>query len=150
MTPRREVHTKARSHEGKIGGLSDAIEGVASEIVDSAFLIHNDLGPGLLESVYEQVLAVSLSDLGFKVQRQVAVPLTYGTLSLPEAFRADLLVEDSIVIEIKASERLERVHARQTLTYVRLLGLQLGFLINFGGERLKLNIHRVIDDHHSK
>lgn len=113
-------------------------------IVDEAFRIHHEVGPGLLESVYECLLADALLDRGLKVARQVLVPIQARGKYFAEAFRADLVVEGVVIVEIKSAERLAPVHKKQLLTYIRLSGMTVGLLINFSGELLKGNIERIV------
>jgi GxxExxY protein len=120
------------------------INDVTAAIVDSAYRIHHDVGPGLFESVYEVVLADMLAERGFPVQRQVAIPIRIGEKVYDEGFRADLVVDDRVIIEIKSIEQLGRVHKKQVLTYLKLSGLPVGMLINFGGDLLKGNIERLV------
>lgn len=124
-----------------------AIDRVSGEVVDECIRIHRELGPGLLESVYEVVLAAALARRGFKVDRQMPVDISYDGLSLPAAFKIDLLVENALILEIKSVERLGNVHAKQLLTYLRLTGLQVGLLLNFSGETMKEGIRRVVNNH---
>ncbi|WP_108810405.1 GxxExxY protein [Sphingorhabdus sp. Alg231-15] len=123
------------------------LENRASRVIDAALGVHVDLGPGLLESVYEQVLANRLRKLGMKVDRQMPVGTRIDGLDFPGAFRADILVDDSLLLEIKAVERLFPIHTRQTLTYLRLMKLPLGLLINFGGITLKEGLRRVANNY---
>lgn len=116
---------------------------IASLIMDAAFLIHRELGPGLLESVYEVVLARQLTDKGLAVERQVPVPIRVQEIVFDEGFRADLFVERKVIIELKSVERLQPVHSKQLLTYLRLTGCRLGLLINFGENLLKDGFKRV-------
>ncbi|NJD38801.1 MAG: GxxExxY protein [Geobacter sp.] len=116
---------------------------LAAKVMDAAFLIHRELGPGLLESVYEAVLIKLLTDNGLSVARQVAVPIIFQGISFDEGFRADLIVESKLIIELKSVERLQPVHSKQLLTYLRLTGCKLGLLINFGENLLKDGIKRV-------
>ena len=118
---------------------------ISGQIVDAAFKIHTTLGPGLLEGVYEAVLARELARRGLEVRRQVPTPIRYEDLEFDEGFRADLIVEDCIVVELKSVEQLAPVHAKQTLTYCRLLDYRLGLLINFGAPRIKDGIKRIIN-----
>lgn len=118
---------------------------ISGKIVDAALRVHKELGPGLLESVYEVVLADELSRLGLRVRRQVPIPILYGGREFEEGYRADLLVEEQIVVELKSVEQLARVHKKQLLTYLRLGRKHLGLLINFGGEFLKGNIERLVN-----
>ena len=116
---------------------------LAAKVMDASFLIHRELGPGLLESVYEAVLAKLLADKGLFVERQVAVPVMFQGLTFDEGFRADLIVENKLIIELKSVERLQPVHSKQLLTYLRLTDCKLGLLINFGDNLLKDGIKRV-------
>lgn len=116
---------------------------LAAKVMDAAFLIHRELGPGLLESVYEAVLIKLLTDNGLSVERQVAVPIIFQGISFDEGFRADLIVESKLIIELKSVEHLQPVHSKQLLTYLRLTGCKLGLLINFGENLLKDGIKRV-------
>jgi iron complex transport system substrate-binding protein len=124
-----------------------AIERVASVAVDCGFHIHKELGPGLLESVYEVLLAEALAEQGLAVVRQQAVPINFRGIVLPEAFRADLIVENSLIIEVKSVERNAPVHAKQLLTYLRLMKQPLGLLMNFGCETFRDGIKRVVNGH---
>jgi len=123
------------------------IEELARLAVDAGFKIHKDLGPGLLESVYEAILAASLLQKGVKVDRQKPIAIEYDGLILSEGFRADLLVEDQLIIEIKSLERLAPVHGKQLLTYLRLAKQPLGLLMNFGGETFREGVKRVVNAH---
>jgi GxxExxY protein len=118
---------------------------IAGEIVDAAFKIHTTLGPGLLESVYEAVLAYELKQRGLLVVRQQAIPVVYETVHLEEGFRADLIVGGKVIIELKSVEFLAPVHKKQVLTYLRLTNLKLGLLINFGEALIKDGISRVVN-----
>ncbi|HEY7810593.1 MAG TPA: GxxExxY protein [Allosphingosinicella sp.] len=123
------------------------IEELARLTIDCALKIHQDLGPGLLESVYEAVLAARLSKLALKVDRQVPIGIEFEGLAFNEAFRADLLVGDQLIVEIKSVERLMPVHGKQVLTYLRLAGRPLGVLLNFGGATLREGIRRIVNNH---
>ena len=116
---------------------------LGKRILDFAFEIHTELGPGLLETVYEVVLAHELRGIGLEVERQKPVPIVYRGLSFDEGFRAALIVENKVIVELKSVEALERVHAKQVLMQLRLTNLRLGYLINFGQERLKDGIKRL-------
>ncbi len=118
---------------------------IAAKVMDSSFHIHRELGPGLLESVYEVILAKQLSDMGLSVERQVAVPILFQGVVFDEGFRADLFVEKKLIIELKSVERLQPVHSKQLLTYLRLTGCRLGLLINFGENLLKDGFKRVVN-----
>jgi len=119
--------------------------GIATSVVNCALEIHKDLGPGLLESVYEVLLADSLAQSGFRVERQKSIPIHFRGKSFDEGFRADLVVERTVLVELKSVESLARVHKKQVLTYMKLSHLKLGLLINFGGELLKGNIERLVN-----
>jgi iron complex transport system substrate-binding protein len=123
------------------------IETLAKIAVDCGFKVHERLGPGLLESVYEAVLAQSLALRGLAVERQKPVPIQLDGLTINEGFRADLLVERRLLIELKSVERLGPVHAKQVLTYLRLMDLPLGLLMNFGAATFREGIKRVANNH---
>jgi GxxExxY protein len=114
-------------------------------ILDAAFAIHTKLGPGLLESVYEVALAYHMRKQGIRVERQVAIPIRYDDLTFDEGFRADLVIEDIVIVELKSVEKLAPVHGKQVLTQLRLSGRRLGLLINFGEVHLKNGIERVVN-----
>ncbi|SRR6266487_467197 len=114
-------------------------------ILDAAFKVHAKTGPGLLETVYEVTLAHELRKQGLDVKRQVPIPIIYDELTFDEGFRADILVEDKVVVELKSLEQLARVHSKQVLTQLRLSGFKLGLLINFGEVRLKDGIERIVN-----
>jgi GxxExxY protein len=118
---------------------------LAAVIVDAAFKIHKTLGPGLLESVYEAALKYELQKRGVKVVQQLGVPVEYEGLKLGFGFRVDLLIGDKVVIEIKSIEALAPVHRKQVETYLRLMDLRLGLLINFNVELIKDGIRRVVN-----
>ena len=118
----------------------------AEIILDEAFKIHKNLGPGLLETVYEIILAHELTKRGLETKRQVPIPIEYNNLKFQEGFRADLIVKDKIIIELKSVENIQRVHKKQLLTYLRLANKKLGLLINFGSALLKDGISRVAND----
>ena len=118
---------------------------IAKVIVDAAIKVHTDLGPGLLETVYQAVLAHELRKRGLAVEREVPVPIVYDGLKYDEGFRADLIVEGLVVAELKSLEALLPVHGKQVLTQLRLGGWKLGLLINFGQVQLKQNIKRIVN-----
>ena len=118
---------------------------IAREIVDAAFHIHKTLGPGLLETVYEVVLARELEKRGLSVVRQQPVPIVFGDLKFDEGFRADLIVEGKVIVELKSVEQIAPVHKKQLLTYLRLADKRLGLLINFGSAVIKDGISRVVN-----
>jgi iron complex transport system substrate-binding protein len=129
--------------------LNDAIERLAKQTIDCAFRTHVDLGPGLLESAYEAVLENRLRRLGLLVERQKPIPIAVDGLTLPDAFKADILIEGKLLLELKSVEKLTNLHMMQTLTYLRLTNLPLGLLINFNTEMFKDGIKRVMNNHAS-
>ncbi|HEX9945912.1 MAG TPA: GxxExxY protein [Allosphingosinicella sp.] len=122
------------------------LEKLAALAIDCGYRIHHDLGPGLLESVYETLLAAKLARSGVRVERQKPVAFEYEGIRVGEGFRADLLVDRRLVIEVKSVERLAAVHSRQLLTYLRLLELPIGLLMNFGGGTFREGLRRVVSD----
>jgi GxxExxY protein len=118
---------------------------VAKVIVDAALRVHRGIGPGVFEIVYEVVLAHELRKRGLKVERQVPIPIVYDDLKFDEGFRADLIVEEVVIVELKSIEALHPVHSKQVLTQLRLSKLRLGLLINFGETLLKNGIKRVVN-----
>ena len=118
---------------------------ISQHIVDAAYQIHKTLGPGLLESVYEVVLAYELRKRGLKVERQLPVQVVYDGICFEEGYRLDLLVEGKVIVEIKSIETLTPVHKKQLLTYLRLLDKRLGLLINFNEELIRNGISRVVN-----
>jgi GxxExxY protein len=118
---------------------------IARIIVDAAYQVHTALGPGLLESVYEEVLAYELHKRDLKVLRQKPIPLIYESIQLEMAFVADLIVEDLVIVELKSIEKVAPVHKKQLLTYLRLSDKRLGLLINFGEALIKNGISRVVN-----
>ena len=125
------------------------IDQISGDVVDLALRLHRDLGPGLLESVYEVVLAAKLAEMGYTVARQLPVPIDFEGLHFDAAFRIDLLVEERLLVEIKSVERLNAAHAKQLHTYLRLLKQPVGLLINFGGATLKEGLRRIVNDYTS-
>jgi len=118
---------------------------IAQIVVDAAFQIHKETGPGLLESVYEIILADELERRGLSVRRQVPISIVFKGRAFDEGFRADLLVGDKVIIELKSVKQLEDVHKKQLLTYLKLSGKKLGLLVNFGESLLKNGIKRVVN-----
>jgi len=112
-------------------------------IVDAAVQIHQKMGPGLLETVYEVILAHELRRRGLRVERQVPIPVTYDELRFDEGFRIDLVVEDKVIVELKCVERLSHAHKKQLLTYLRLTDKRLGYLLNFHEALMKHGITRI-------
>lgn len=121
------------------------IELVGKEVVDAAVTVHRELGPGLLESVYEVVMEAVLAGRGLVVERQVPIPIVHRRRQFTEGFRADLLVESEVIVELKSVEETSRVHFKQTLTYLRLADKRLGYLINFGAILMKKGITRIVN-----
>jgi GxxExxY protein len=118
---------------------------LSSIIIGAAIEVHTQLGPGLLESVYETCLFYELKEIGLKVERQVNLPLKYKNIFLETGLRLDLIVEDKVIIELKAVKEICDVHIAQTLTYLKLTNLKLGLLINFNEVRLKNGLQRVVN-----
>lgn len=118
---------------------------IGKHVVDVAVRIHSDLGPGLLESVYERIFVYELGRRALRVSRQVAVRLTYAGLTFEEAFRLDLMVEDKVIVELKCVERLNNAHKKQLLTYLRLADKRLGYLLNFSEAVMKDGIVRIVN-----
>lgn len=121
------------------------IDDITGEIIDTALKMHQGLGPGLLESVYESVLTKTLEKRGLTVERQKPISFVYDDIPFEEGFRVDLLIDDRVVVELKSVEKLAPVHSKQLLTYIRFMNLPVGLLINFGAATLKEGIHRVVD-----
>ena len=125
------------------------IDEVSGDVLDIALRLHRELGPGLLESVYEALLAGRLSQMGYAVARQRPVDIEFDEIRFEAAFKIDLLVDNRLIVEIKSVEKLTAVHGKQLLTYLRLTKQPVGLLINFGGETLKEGVRRVVNNHSS-
>ncbi len=123
------------------------IDDITGEIVDAAYKLHTKLGPGLLESVYEIVLAKQLEQRGLVVVRQRPISFEFDGLQFNEAFRVDIFVENIVIVELKSVETLAPVHKKQLLTYLRLLNLPVGLLLNFGAPTMKEGLHRVVNNY---
>ena len=123
------------------------IDEITADVLDVALRLHRELGPGLLESVYETLLARRLQNLGYRVAAQQLISAEFDDVLFEAAFRADLIVEDRLLIEIKSVERLMPVHSKQLLTYLRLKKQPVGLLINFGNETLKEGFRRIVNDY---
>lgn len=119
---------------------------IGTIIIESAIAVHRELGPGLLETVYEIALAHELEQHGLQVERQVPVPIKYHDVKFDEGFRADLIVERKVVIELKSVETVIAAHKKQVQTYLRLSGCKLGYLLNFGEALLKDGITRCVNN----
>ena len=122
------------------------INEISGAIIDCSIKIHKALGPGLLESVYQRTLIYELRKAGLEVQKEVPIPVTWDGNSIDESFRADLIVNTQVLVELKSIERLEPVHSKQVLTYLKLSKLPLGLLINFGAPYLKEGINRIVNN----
>ncbi len=118
---------------------------IGKVIVDAAVAVHRELGPGLLESVYELALAYELEQRGLAVRRQSPISIHYKHMTFDEAFRADLIVDDKVIVELKSIEQVSPAHKKQLLTYLRLTGCKLGFLLNFGEALMKRGITRTVN-----
>jgi GxxExxY protein len=125
-------------------GLSTAVERLTRDVVDAGLKVHRALGPGLLESAYEHCLAHELQSRGLLARRQVALPIIYAGEQIDAGYRLDLVVQDQIVIEVKAIEALTRLHEAQLLTYLKLSGLRMGFLMNFNVVLFKQGLRRLV------
>ncbi len=118
---------------------------VGTICVDTAIALHRELGPGLMESVYETVLAHELQQRGLTVERQVSIPIRYKDMVFDDAFRADLLVDDKVIIELKSVEQISKAHRKQIQTYLRLADRRLGYIFNFGAALMKDGIVRAVN-----
>jgi len=118
---------------------------IAKQVVDAAYKVHKILGPGLLESAYQAALFFELQSRGLHLVREQPVPVVYDGVAIDEGFRADIIVEDKVIVELKSVEVIARVHKKQLLTYLRLADKRLGLLINFGEELIKDGIHRIVN-----
>lgn len=123
--------------------ISPELDRIAAEIVDAGFQVHKALGPGLLESAYEECVAHELRERGLDVRKQVPMPIAYRGVNLDAGYRIDLLVNSCVVVEVKAIETLLPIHQAQVMTYLRLSGCRLGFLMNFNVQMFKSGVRRV-------
>ena len=123
------------------------LEEISGDVIDLALRLHRQPGPGLLESVYETILAGKLTQIGYRVTRQQPIDMHYDGLYFQAAFRIDLLIEDRLLVEIKSVDQLNVAHTKQVLTYLRLLKQPVGLLLNFGAATLKEGIKRVVNDY---
>ena len=123
--------------------MTEELERIATDVVDAAMKLHMALGPGLLESVYTVLLEKKLQERGYQVEREKPIPLIFEGTQFEMGFRADLIINGCLIVELKSMERLAPVHAKQLLTYLKITGMRVGLLINFGEERLKDGIKRV-------
>lgn len=118
---------------------------IGTRVIEAAIAVHRELGPGLLETVYEVVLVRELTERGLKVVRQAPVPITYKGIQFDEGFRADLIVERKVILELKSVERVVSAHKKQVQTYLKLTGCNLGYLLNFGEEVMRTGITRCVN-----
>lgn len=123
--------------------MNEELEQIAKDVVDTSMKLHMSLGPGLLESVYTQILQKKLIDNGYQVEREVAIPVKYEGTSFEMGFRADLVINSCFIVELKSVEKIAPVHSKQLLTYLKVTGFRLGLLINFGENFLKNGIKRI-------
>ncbi len=118
---------------------------IGTIVVETAIAVHQELGPGLLETVYEVVLAGELQSKGLKVERQVSVPVVFKGIRFDEGFRADIIVDEKVIVELKSVEHVTAAHKKQVQTYLRLTGCKLGYLMNFGEALMKSGITRCVN-----
>ncbi|MDD2852688.1 MAG: GxxExxY protein [Desulfuromonadaceae bacterium] len=118
---------------------------IGNVVVECAVRLHRELGPGLLESVYEVLLAHMLQDAGLRIERQVSIPIEFHGIRFDEGFRVDIVVENKVILELKSVECINKVHKKQVLTYLKLTGNKLGYVLNFGEELMKDGISRVLN-----
>ena len=137
----------ARRREDAKENVIPNIEQLSALIVDAGYKLHRDLGPGLLEAAYEQILVRKLESLGLYVDRQMPIEIKYDGLVIANAFKVDLLVERQVVVELKSVDRMHPVHAKQVITYLRLMNLPLGLLMNFGMPTFKEGVKRLVNHH---
>lgn len=124
---------------------AERLNKISQKIIGAAIEVHKQVGPGLLESAYEACLAFELTERGLAMERQKALPIAYRGVELDCGYRIDLLVEDAVIVELKAVDRLEPIHEAQLITYLKLSGCQLGLLINFNVKVLKHGIRRLVN-----
>lgn len=125
----------------------DELEALVRRVIDIGFGLHRDLGPGLLESAYEMILFEKLRQQGIEVRRQVPISVSYDGIFIENAFKVDLLIESRLIVELKSVERTLPFHGKQVLTYLRLMNLKLGLLMNFGQTLFKDGIKRITNDY---
>ncbi|HEY3813176.1 MAG TPA: GxxExxY protein [Caulobacteraceae bacterium] len=133
-------HEAHKAHEE----LGEELEAIARAVVDAGFNVHNELGPGLLESTYEHCLTYELVNRGLSVRRQVGLPVLYKGLQLDAGYRLDMLVAEQLVLEVKVVDALTRVHQSQLMTYLKLSGFRLGFLMKFNVSLFKEGVRRIV------
>lgn len=123
------------------------INEITSEIVDASYHLHKDLGPGLLETVYEVCLFHELQWRGFKVERQIPIPIIYKGIKFQEGFSADIIVNNSVILELNSVSEISKVHKKQLLTYLKVADISVGLLLNFGANTMKEGISRVVNEY---
>jgi GxxExxY protein len=133
---------KARRNDGM-----RPIDEISGDVLHAALQLHRELGPGLLESVYEILLAKQLEQLGYKVDRQRPIDINYHNIFIPAAFKIDLMIDDQLIIELKSTEQMHPLHGKQLLTYLRLVEQPVGLLINFGQQTLKEGFKRIVNNY---
>jgi iron complex transport system substrate-binding protein len=138
-------HRVSRRERSENGENAVEINKISGQVVYAALRIHRLLGPGLFESVYEAILARDLEQAGFDVKRQKGFPLTFEGMVFEEAFRADLIIEDKVIVEVKSMPAIAAVHEKQLWSYMKLLDLRVGLLLNFGGALMKDGIKRLVN-----
>jgi GxxExxY protein len=146
MEPRRHKEHEEVSWTGEVVVPSEEVESLAAVVVDSALEVHRELGPGLLESAYQLCLDHVLRRRGVLVRREVSIPVVFQGVRLDASYRIDMIVGDSILVENKAVHQITPVHLAQLITYLKLSGLHLGFLINWNVPRIRDGLRRVIQD----
>ena len=144
LAPLREKNKKINSNKTNNNMMTE--NELSKIIVNTAFQIHSKLGPGLLESVYEEIMFYELQKQGLKVERQKGIPVFWDDLKMDIGFRADLIVEKKVIIEIKSVETIAAVHPKQLLTYLKIAGVKLGLLINFNEVLIKNGITRIVNN----
>jgi GxxExxY protein len=125
----------------------NSVDELASIVVDAGFQIHNEIGPGLLESAYEAILAHMLASHGLVVERQKVIPIKFRELVIDQGFRADIVVNGCLLVELKSAEALQPVHGKQVLTYLKLMKMPLGLLINFNVPMFRKGVRRIANGH---
>jgi GxxExxY protein len=119
---------------------------ISKILVDCCFKVHTQLGPGLLESVYEEVMSYEIIKRGLNLERQKGIPVVYDNIKMELGFRADIIVENKVIIELKSIEAIAPVHSKQLLTYLKLTGIKLGLLVNFNEALIKDGIKRIVNN----
>lgn len=142
-----EVHAKGAKGREEREGHGMQVEQIVAVAVDCGLKIHQQVGSGLLESAYEAILARALEKRGLVIERQKLIPIHFDDLIIDNGFRADILINGEVLIELKSIDRLAPVHSKQVLTYLRFLNLPIGLLMNFGGETFKDGLRRIVNNH---